>query len=64
MRHLTSDIQLARSAGYEPSVSLSEGIERYVAWIRSVDDVRDYFAAAEAGLREKRIVHRLAAASR
>lgn len=64
MRHLTSDIRLARSAGYAPSVSLAEGIRRYVAWIRSVDDVRDYFAAAEAGLREKRIVHRLAAVSR
>jgi dTDP-L-rhamnose 4-epimerase len=64
MRHLTSDIRLARSAGYEPSTALAEGIARYVAWIRSVNDVRDYFAAAEAGLREKRIVHRLAAATR
>ena len=59
MRHLTSDISLARSAGYAPSVTLAEGIGRYVDWIGSQGDVRDYFAEAEAGLRAKRIVHRL-----
>jgi dTDP-L-rhamnose 4-epimerase len=63
MRHLTSDIRLARSAGYEPRVDLTEGIARYVEWIRLQEDVRDYFAAAEAGLRAKRIVHRLSAAA-
>jgi dTDP-L-rhamnose 4-epimerase len=63
MRHLTSDIRLARSAGYEPRVDLTEGIARYVEWIRLQGNVRDYFAAAEAGLRAKRIVHRLAAAA-
>jgi dTDP-L-rhamnose 4-epimerase len=61
MRHLTSDIGLARRAGYEPRVALAEGIGRYVDWIRSQGDVRDYFVDAEAGLRAKRIVHRLAA---
>jgi dTDP-L-rhamnose 4-epimerase len=60
MRYLTSDITRARSAGYAPRVGLAEGIERYVAWITEQGDVRDYFAAAEAGLRAKRIVHRLA----
>jgi dTDP-L-rhamnose 4-epimerase len=63
MRHLTSDIRLARSAGYEPRVALAEGIARYVAWIKSQEDVRDYFAAAEAGLRARRIVHRVTAAA-
>ena len=62
IRHLTSDIRLARSAGYAPRVELPEGIARYVDWIRSQGDVRDYFAEAEAGLRARRIVHRLAAA--
>lgn len=61
MRHLTSDIRLARAAGYEPRVDLADGIARYVGWIRSQHNVRDYFAAAEAGLRAKRIVHRLTA---
>src|SRR5262249_55754619 len=34
MRHLTSDTTLARSAGYKPTVDLSEGIARYIDWIR------------------------------
>ena len=60
MRHLTSDISRARSAGYEPTVDLATGIERYLEWIRTQDDVRDYFAAAERVLREKQVVHRVA----
>ena len=60
MRHLTSDISRARSAGYEPTVDLATGIERYLEWIRAQDDVRDYFAAAERVLREKQIVHQVA----
>jgi dTDP-L-rhamnose 4-epimerase len=59
IRHLTSDISRARAAGYEPRVPLAEGIGRYVEWIATQGDVRDYFAAAEAGLRAKRIVHRV-----
>ncbi|MDP8973689.1 MAG: NAD-dependent epimerase/dehydratase family protein [Actinomycetota bacterium] len=60
MRHLTSDISRAHSAGYEPTVDLANGIERYLEWIRAQDDVRDYFAAAERVLREKQVVHRVA----
>ncbi len=61
MRHLTSDISRARRIGYEPSVDLPDGIARYLDWIGGQGDVRDYFAAAEKLLREKRIVHRTAA---
>ncbi len=60
MRHLTSDISRARSAGYEPTVDLATGIEQYLEWIRTQDDVRDYFAAAERALREKQVVHQVA----
>ena len=56
MRYLTSNISRARSAGYEPTVDLATGIERYLEWIRAQGGVRDYFAAAENILREKRIV--------
>jgi dTDP-L-rhamnose 4-epimerase len=59
MRYLTSDIRRVQTAGYAPSVDLAEGIRRYVGWISQQGDVRDYFAAAEAGLRAKRIVHRV-----
>ncbi len=60
MRHLTSDITRARTMGYEPTVGLAAGIERYLAWVRTQGDIREYFGAAEAGLRAKRIVHQAA----
>lgn len=60
MRHLTSGTERARSAGYAPQVELSEGIGRYLDWIRSQADVRDYFSEAEDILRSKGIVHRIA----
>lgn len=57
MRHLTSDISRIRKVGYEPGVSLMQGIDQYIGWIRDQGDVQDYFAEAEKVLREKRIVH-------
>ena len=60
IRHLTSDITRARAIGYAPTVSLAEGIERYLAWIRTQGSVKDYFAAAEEVLRAKRVVQRVA----
>jgi dTDP-L-rhamnose 4-epimerase len=61
MRHLISGISRARSIGFEPQVDLADGIRRYLEWIETQGDVRDYFAEAEPILREKRIVHRRAA---
>ncbi len=62
MRHLSSDIRLARSAGYEPTVEVAQGIERYLEWIRRQGSIRDYFGEAEGILRERRIVHAVGAA--
>jgi dTDP-L-rhamnose 4-epimerase len=59
MRHLTSDTTRIRAAGYEPQVDLATGIGRYLDWIRSQSDVRDYFSEAEDVLRNKGIVHRV-----
>jgi dTDP-L-rhamnose 4-epimerase len=59
MRHLTSDTKRIVAAGYRPEVELSEGIERYIAWIRKQTDVRDYFSEAEKILKSKGIVHRV-----
>jgi len=59
MRHLTSDITLARSAGYKPTVDLSEGISGYIDWIRKQSDIRDYFSEASDILKNKGIVHRV-----
>ena len=60
MRHLTSDTALARSAGYKPAVDLSEGISRYIDWIRAQSDIRDYFSEASEILKNKGVVHRVA----
>ena len=60
MRHLTSDTALARSAGYKPTVGLSEGIGRYIEWIKKQSDIRDYFSEASDILKSKGIVHRVA----
>jgi len=59
MRHLTSDTAKIRSAGYKPQVELEEGIARYIDWIRSQSDIRDYFSEAEQILKSKGIVHRV-----
>jgi dTDP-L-rhamnose 4-epimerase len=60
MRHLTSDTTRAVAAGYKPTVDLSEGMARYIDWIRSQSDIRDYFSEASAILKNKGIVHRVA----
>ena len=60
IRHLTSDTRLARSAGYKAAVDLSEGVARYIDWIRTQSDIRDYFSEASEILKNKGIVHRVA----
>jgi len=59
MRHLTSDNTRIRAAGYEPRFDLAIGIGRYLDWIRTQGDVRDYFTQAAAILRDKGIVHKV-----
>lgn len=59
MRHLISDTTVIRNAGYRPAVSLEEGIERYLEWIRQQGSIKDYFAAAELILREKGILQKV-----
>jgi dTDP-L-rhamnose 4-epimerase len=61
MRHLISDTTVIRNAGYTPAVSLEAGIERYLNWIRQQGSIRDYFGAAEANLRDKGILQKVAA---
>jgi dTDP-L-rhamnose 4-epimerase len=56
IRHLISDTTRIRSLGFEPTVDLQRGIERYLNWIREQADVSDYFSAAETHLRSKGII--------
>jgi dTDP-L-rhamnose 4-epimerase len=62
MRHLTSGTARIRAAGYQPQVDLATGIGRYLEWIRSQSDVKDYFSEAAEILRKKGIVHQVAKA--
>ncbi len=57
MRHLTSGTDRIQAAGYKPRVDLAKGIGRYLEWIRSQADVKDYFSEAADILRKKGIVH-------
>ena len=56
IRSLISDIRRIQTVGYAPSVTIEEGIGRYVEWIKTQGTVKDYFGAAEAGLRANGIV--------
>lgn len=59
MRHLMSGTERICAAGYTPQIDLATGIGRYLDWIRSQADVRDYFSEATDILRRKGIVHRV-----
>ncbi len=61
IRSLISDISRIRTVGYEPSVTIEQGIGRYIDWIKTQGAVDDYFAKAEAGLRAKGIVQSIKA---
>ncbi len=56
IRSLISDISRIRTIGYEPQVTIEQGIGRYIDWIGTQGKVDDYFSQAEAGLRAKGIV--------
>ena len=60
IRSLISDISRARTIGYEPSVTIEEGIGRYIQWIKTQGTVKDYFTEIEAGLRANGIVQSVA----
>lgn len=56
MRALISDISRLGELGFAPQVALSDGIDRYLAWIRGQGRIEDYFAEAERALRQKQVV--------
>ena len=56
IRSLISDTSRIASIGYKPSVTVEEGIGRYIDWVMTQGPVKDYFGEIEAGLRAKGIV--------
>jgi dTDP-L-rhamnose 4-epimerase len=60
MRALTPDISLAAAAGFQPAVSLEQGLARYVAWLREQGPVAERFGESLDRLRSRRMVHSVA----
>lgn len=62
MRALISDISAIGGLGFVPHVDLATGIDRYLAWIRTQGDIKEYFSAAERVLRRRNVLKRSAPA--
>lgn len=56
MRALTPDLTLAGGAGFEPRVSLEEGIARHLDWLRREGPIEERFGSAHRLLTERRMV--------
>ena len=56
MRALISDASRIEALGFAPQVNLSEGIDRYLDWVRGQGSIGEYFAQAARALRRRRVV--------
>jgi dTDP-L-rhamnose 4-epimerase len=57
-RHIFADISRIRALGFTPLVSLREGLERYINWVRDRGRVEEYLSSAMVGLRHGGVVRR------
>jgi dTDP-L-rhamnose 4-epimerase len=55
-RHLTTDATRLRALGWEPRVSLAEGLQRYAAWIQASGSIEEYFTKAERLLKQTGVI--------
>jgi dTDP-L-rhamnose 4-epimerase len=60
-RHLFSDNSKIVALGWQPTVSVQEGVRRYAEWILSKSRPAEYFSKAEQTLKALRIVRTLEA---
>jgi dTDP-L-rhamnose 4-epimerase len=58
MRALITDASRLGALGFAPHITLSDGIDRYLDWVRAQGPIAEYFAAAERQLRRRRVVQR------
>jgi dTDP-L-rhamnose 4-epimerase len=55
-RHTVSDVGKLRALGWQPRVSVEEGVRQYVDWIRQQRGTAEYLAEAERVMREANVV--------
>jgi dTDP-L-rhamnose 4-epimerase len=60
MRALTPDIGLAAAAGFRPTVTLEQGLARYVDWLRGQGAITERFGESLERLRLHGLVHEVA----
>jgi dTDP-L-rhamnose 4-epimerase len=60
MRALITDASRLGALGFAPTVGLSDGIDRYLDWVRTQGSIGEYFGEAERLLRRRRVVKRAA----
>jgi len=58
-RHLIADNAKIRALGWNPTVTVEQGISQYAEWIRSRPHPAEYFSNAEKVLKQMRIVRRV-----
>lgn len=56
VRHFVHNSQKLMSLGWKPKISLEEGLRRYVEWIETQRDIRDYFDDAQKRLQELQVI--------
>ncbi len=55
-RHIFADISAIQSIGFEPTVSLDEGLKRSVEWVRQQSQVKELFSGAMAALQRGAVI--------
>ena len=55
-RHLLTDNRALSALGWQPQVTLVEGLRRYAAWFIKMQNLEDYFTKAVEELRATRII--------
>ncbi len=63
MRALISDTRRIAQLGFATTVTLEDGLDRYIAWVAAQGEVSDYFSRAERILRRRKVVKKSQAAS-
>ena len=56
VRHFVHNCQKLYALGWKPTIGLEEGLGRYVEWIASQKDIKDYFDEAQARLQQMQVV--------